>query len=124
MSDDKAELPRGWAWTTTDVLFSYVTSGSRGWAKFYSDAGALFLRMGNLDHNSISLDLADLQKVKPPQDAEGERTRVKPNDILISITADVGMIGTKQSCPIFQGFIVRLPVIWTHFAPVIAGVPK
>ena len=31
--------------------------------------------------------------VTPPRGAEGTRTRVEENDILISITADVGMIG-------------------------------
>ncbi|MCZ6672543.1 MAG: restriction endonuclease subunit S [Verrucomicrobia bacterium] len=69
-----------------------VTSGSRGWAKYYSDEGLLFLRVGNLDHNSIRLDLSDVQRVKPPAGAEGTRTKVETGDILISITADVGMI--------------------------------
>ncbi len=74
-------------------LFSFVTSGSRGWAKYYSESGSAFLRVGNLDHGSISLDLQDIQRVTPPSGAEGSRTRVKPDDILISITADVGMVG-------------------------------
>ena len=82
-----------WSIVKSGDLFSFVTSGSRGWAKFYSDAGPVFLRMGNLDHDSISLDLQDIQRVRPPGDTEGTRTRVQPMDILISITADVGMIG-------------------------------
>ena len=86
------ELPEGWGWCYTDQLFSFVTSGSRGWAQYYSDEGAIFLRIGNLDHDSIYLDLSDIQRVRPPKGAEGTRTRVRPNDILISITADVGMI--------------------------------
>jgi type I restriction enzyme, S subunit len=85
-------LPNGWHWTSTDQLFWFVTSGSRGWAKYYSDTGPLFLRVGNLDHDSITLDLKDKQRVRPPEGAEGIRTRVEPKDILISITADVGMI--------------------------------
>jgi type I restriction enzyme S subunit len=87
------ELPNGWHWTITDQLFWFVTSGSRGWAKYYSDSGAVFFRIGNLDHNSVSLDLNKIQCVKPPKGAEGTRTKVEENDILISITADVGMIG-------------------------------
>ena len=87
------ELPNGWHWTITDQLFWFVTSGSRGWAKYYSDSGAIFLRIGNLNHNSVSLDLTKIQYVKPPKGAEGMRTRVEENDILVSITADVGMIG-------------------------------
>jgi type I restriction enzyme S subunit len=85
-------LPDGWAWCTTDALFSYVTSGSRGWAQHYSVEGPLFLRIGNLDHDSIRLDLKDIQRVKPPAGAEGTRTKVENGDILVSITADVGMI--------------------------------
>ena len=85
-------LPNGWIWCSTDVLFSYVTSGSRGWAKHYSAKGPLFLRIGNLDHDSIRLDLKYIQRVKPPKGAEGTRTKVEEGDILVSITADVGMI--------------------------------
>jgi type I restriction enzyme S subunit len=87
------ELPNGWNWLTSDQLFWFVTSGSRGWSKYYSDSGAVFLRIGNLDHDTVSLDLKKVQFVKPPRGAEGTRTRVEENDILISITADVGMIG-------------------------------
>jgi type I restriction enzyme S subunit len=85
-------LPNGWAWCLTDALLSFVTSGSRGWARYYSDEGPLFLRIGNLDHDSIRLDLKDIQRVKPPEGAEGTRTKVEKGDILVSITADVGMI--------------------------------
>ena len=93
MSANLPELPEGWVWTTTDMLFSFITSGSRGWAKYYSDEGSIFLRMGNLDHDTILLDLKDIQYVNPPEGIEGIRTRVQRNDILVSITADVGMIG-------------------------------
>lgn len=95
-SSETTELPRlpeGWTWATSDQLLVYVTSGSRGWAKYYSDEGPLFLRMTNLDHGTITLDLGDVQHVRPPSGAEGERTRVASGDILVSITADVGMIG-------------------------------
>ncbi|MDC3988189.1 restriction endonuclease subunit S [Polyangium jinanense] len=87
------ELPEGWAWATSAELLSFVTSGSRGWAEFYSDAGPLFIRIGNLEHHTIELDLSDRQCVTPPPGAEGSRTRVEPGDVLISITADVGMVG-------------------------------
>jgi type I restriction enzyme, S subunit len=85
-------LPEGWCWATTAQLFSFVTSGSRGWAQYYSESGPVFIRIGNLDHDSISLDLSDVQRVSPPSGAEGTRTRVVPGDVLVSITADVGMI--------------------------------
>jgi type I restriction enzyme S subunit len=74
-------------------VFAFVTSGSRGWAKYYSDTGSIFLRMGNLDRGTITLDLADIQYVSPPEGSEGTRTKVNEGDILISITADLGMVG-------------------------------
>jgi type I restriction enzyme S subunit len=91
------ELPEGWKWTISDYIFWFVTSGSRGWAKYYSDAGPVFLRVGNLDHDSISLDLSNIQRVQPPTGTEGIRTRIVAGDILISITADVGMIALVPS---------------------------
>lgn len=91
-SGNLSELPQGWSWATTDQLFWYVTSGSRGWAQYYSEDGAAFLRIGNLDHFTIDLDLHEIRRVSPPVGAEGARTRVEKDDILISITADVGMI--------------------------------
>jgi type I restriction enzyme, S subunit len=90
---NETEAPRGWEWRRSRDVFSYVTSGSRDWARYYSDSGPLFLRIGNLDHDAISLDLTDTQRVQPPTGVEGQRTRVRPGDILISITADVGMVG-------------------------------
>lgn len=91
------ELPRGWTWALTDSLFGFVTSGSRGWAKYYSSEGQIFLRIGNLDHASIGLDLEKLQRVRCPDGAEGARTSVQSGDVLISITADVGMVGLVAS---------------------------
>jgi type I restriction enzyme S subunit len=73
-------------------LFYFVTSGSRGWAQHYSNDGAIFIRVGNLDRHTISLNFKSAQRVQPPLGAEGTRTRVYPKDILISITADIGMI--------------------------------
>lgn len=86
-------LPKGWVSAVTDQIFSFVTSGSRGWAKYYSENGVLFLRVGNLFHYNVELDLRKLQRVSPPDGAEGNRSRVQAGDILISITADVGMVG-------------------------------
>ena len=91
-TDGLPELPEGWCWASVEELSALVTSGSRGWGKFYAQSGALFLRVGNLDRNTVALDLTNVVRVKPPKGSEGERTQVKPGDILISITADVGMV--------------------------------
>ncbi len=71
-----------------------ITSGSRDWASHYSDQGALFLRMTNLPKNGIGLLLCDKKYVNLPEgSSDGTRTRVQVNDILISITAELGKIG-------------------------------
>jgi len=88
----KSDPIKGWETISADSLFEFITSGSRGWAEFYSDTGPIFIRIGNLDHDSIKLDLSNIQHVNPPKNTEGIRTRVKKGDILISITADVGMV--------------------------------
>lgn len=67
---------------------SYLTSGSRGWAKYYSESGAKFLRIQNIGGGVIRTD--NLINVNPPNSAETERTRVQEGDLIISITADLG----------------------------------
>lgn len=66
----------------------FLTSGSRGWAEYYSDAGGLFLRIQNVRRDE--LDLSDVAYVNAPATAEANRTRVQPGDVLLSITADLG----------------------------------
>ena len=87
------DLPDGWAWSKIGPLCEYITSGSRGWAQYYSETGCLFLRMGNLSRDSFDLRLDNLQRVNLPDNAEGTRTRVAENDLLFSITAEIGMLG-------------------------------
>jgi len=92
-SADKKKLPKGWKWVNSGELFSFVTSGSRGWAKYYSDSGAIFIRITNLNFETLELDLRDskIQYVKPPDGSEGLRTRVQEGDFLFSITGYLGM---------------------------------
>lgn len=52
------------------------------------------MRITNLDRSSIYPDLSDRQHVLLPEaEREGLRTGLKAGDILISITADIGIIG-------------------------------
>ncbi len=91
-------LPDEWNVVTIGDLHPGVTSGSRGWAKHYSDSGAPFLRIGNLSRDSIYLDLTELVHVQLPKDApEAARTGIQCGDILISITADIGIVGWVSS---------------------------
>jgi len=85
------EIPDGWEVARIGELSTFVTSGSRGWAKHYrTDGRAKFLRITNVKRGSVLPVLDDLQWVEPPLDAEGRRTLVRPGDLLISITADLG----------------------------------
>lgn len=83
-----------WAVKSIGDLKPFVTSGSRGWAAFYANQGDLFVRMTNLWRDSIYLDLTDSKFVQLPAGVnEGIRTQLKEHDVLISITADIGIIG-------------------------------
>ena len=86
-----------WQTKSGDEVFPFITSGSRGWARYYADSGAVFLRVGNLNHDTIELDVTDIQYVNPPPGAEGNRTRIQVDDIILSITADVGMVALIRS---------------------------
>ena len=74
----------------------FLTSGSRGWAKYKSVNGDWFITITNVKNCSISLD--DVQYIHAPDNAEAKRTKVKEGDLLISITADLGRTGvvTKE----------------------------
>jgi type I restriction enzyme, S subunit len=95
IADDEKpfELPEGWEWCRVQDVAMFTTSGSRDWAKYYSETGALFVTMGNLSRGSYDLRLDTLRYVQPPQGGEGSRTKLEANDLLISITGDVGNLG-------------------------------
>ncbi|MTI78361.1 MAG: restriction endonuclease subunit S [Marinobacter sp.] len=86
------EVPTHWKVMPVKFLLSLVTSGSRGWAEFYSDAGELFFRITNLTRDSIRPKLESIQYVTPPHESEGSRAKIKAGDILVSITADLGSV--------------------------------
>lgn len=79
------EVPEYWDVCPVRRVVSFVTSGSRGWAEFYTDSGSIFLQSGNLGR-SMALDLSFIQHVQPPKGSEGERTQVQLNDVLVCIT--------------------------------------
>lgn len=91
-------IPEDWSVCELGDLAPYVTSGSRGWAEYYSDRGDPFIRITNLSRSTIYIDQADLKFVQiPDSDSEGQRTALLDGDLLISITADIGIIGYVDS---------------------------
>jgi type I restriction enzyme S subunit len=86
-------IPKEWDVVTLESISNTVTSGSRDWARFYADSGALFVRIGNLTREHINFRYESTNYVRPPRNADGQRTRLEPGDILVSITADLGIVG-------------------------------
>lgn len=80
------EVPEEWEVVALGALASFVTSGSRGWAEYYANEGALFLRSQNVRAGFV--DLTERAFVKPPTGAEGARTKLEQHDILVTITGN------------------------------------
>lgn len=94
VADTSVEKPDEWPMRTAASFNPFITSGSRGWAKYYAGHGDLFMRITNLKRHRIKPDLSDRQHVAlPASENEGLRTGLRHGDILISITADIGIIG-------------------------------
>ena len=76
------EVPAHWEVRRLKTLLTFTTSGSRGWADYYSDDddAPIFLQSGNLGKH-LDLDLATTQRVNPPRGSEGERTLIETGDV-------------------------------------------
>jgi len=99
-------IPEDWEVKAVSEFHPFITSGSRGWAKYYSENGSLFLRITNMVRDSIYPDLNDLRYVQlPKNENEGKRTQLKNGDVLISITADIGIISYINESILKPAFI-------------------
>lgn len=103
---DLGELPADWAVVPLGKFEPFITSGSRGWAAYYADMGSTFLRITNLSRSCIYPSLKDLRYVAvPPDNSEGMRTALKAGDVLISITADIGIVGLVTEAVALPAYI-------------------
>lgn len=91
MFGDPVINTKHWEKHRLSEFINFLTSGSRGWAKYFSDDGELFITIKNVKNGRISID--DVQHIQPPDNAEAKRTKVQAGDLLISITADLGRTG-------------------------------
>lgn len=93
---EPVQNPLGWPIHQLQDYILFLTSGSRGWAQYFTDDGKYFITIKNVKNCRITLD--DVQYVTPPDNAEAKRTKVEDGDLLISITADLGRTGvvTKE----------------------------
>lgn len=98
-------------------LSSFITSGPRGWAQFYTlnDTFPAFLRIGNLTREHINFRASELIRVAPPLGHEGGRTLLKKDDILISITADLGVIACVDEN--FEGSYINQHIAMVRLDP-------
>jgi type I restriction enzyme S subunit len=87
---DPMRNDKGWPMSTIGESIEFLTSGSRGWAKYYSESGSKFLRIQNLVKGQLRLN--DIAYVNAPSTAEAKRTKVQTGDVLLSITADLGRV--------------------------------
>lgn len=78
------ELPKTWEPIAFGRLCNIVTSGSRGWAEYYSASGPRFIRAQNIRFGKLRLN--DLACVTLPKKSEGMRTQVSKGDLLVVIT--------------------------------------
>jgi len=83
-ADWELDIPETWELVSLDRLTTLTTSGSRGWAKYYSQDGPRFIRAQNI--STDRLNLQDIAHVRPPRGSEGERTQVQKDDLLVTIT--------------------------------------
>ena len=84
MFGDPATNPLGWEMHRLGKHIKFLTSGPRGWADYYSDSGVRFIRSLDVQMNRISEE--NPIYVRPPVNAEASRTRVRPDDVLLTIT--------------------------------------
>ena len=91
MFGDPVRNTMNWPVHRFSEYIEFLTSGSRGWAKYFSDNGEYFITIKNVKNCRITV--ADIQHVVPPNNAEAKRTKVQEGDLLISITADLGRTG-------------------------------
>jgi type I restriction enzyme, S subunit len=77
-------VPVSWKWVRLGDLAAEITSGSRGWAEYYSSAGSKFIRAQNIRFGY--LDLKAIAHVELPASGEGKRTAARKGDLLIVIT--------------------------------------
>lgn len=74
--------------STLENYIDFLTSGSRGWSKYFTNTGQYFITIKNVKNGNLYFD--NVTYVNPPKTKEAIRTKIREKDLLISITADLG----------------------------------
>lgn len=87
------EVPEHWGICRVKQITSFITSGPRGWSDYLSENGEnIFLQSGDLN-DKLGLELAEANRVSPPKNAEGVRTKLENGDVVVCITgANTGRV--------------------------------
>jgi type I restriction enzyme S subunit len=67
----------------------FITSGGRGWAKYYSTAGEQFIR--SLDVQMNEVNDSQMIRVTPPNNAEVVEDRLRLSHDLVEAEGSVGI---------------------------------
>ena len=94
-------MMKGWQ-TKKLAEFVEVQNGYAFSSKDYSDSGHFVMRIGNVQNGHISL--ADPKFIKLPSDGSLQRFVLSEDDILVSLTGNVGRAGrdsrtASSGCP-------------------------
>ena len=85
---------------------TFMTSGARGWAKYYTDTpGFKYIRIQNV--KNAHLHFHDVQYVQPPESTELDRIKVQEGDLLISMTADLGRTAVIDKITANEGAFIN-----------------
>lgn len=90
-----ASMFRGVETEAVGEKLCFVTSGGRGWARYYSAQGTPFIR--SLDVQMSRIASEDLAFVVAPDSAEARRTKTISGDVLLTITGSA--IGRASVLP-------------------------
>lgn len=97
-SEELLPLPLRWEWKTLTDLSEYITSGSRGWKTYMTNAGDSFIRSQDIRQDALIFDSPAF--VTLPEQVEGKRTLVLPGDLLLTITGgNVGRCAVVPELP-------------------------
>ena len=87
------QMPGHWKRCRLRSVVSIVTTGSRDWSRYASDAGPLFVRVANLSRDSLQLRFEDVVRLDLPTGLLIDRMRIRPEDLLVSVTVYIGSVG-------------------------------
>lgn len=115
------KIPVHWDLQKVKHLSSFITSGPRGWSDFFSENGAYFLQSGNLNED-MAVEWGSAVRVNPRLGAEGLRTRLRNNDLVVCITG--AKTGKAAIAEFFDGREVYINQHLALIRPVEAVVPR